>query len=415
MKLNKEKISLTSTFLNALLGGSKIFIGLTINSSALVANGIDSAADVISSFFTFLGIRVAGKPVDQKHPYGYYMAEVVAGLIVTLFLIAAGIMIIYEGINRLITEERVQWSLTGIIVIAVSIVLTEIMARLKFKYGREEESLALVADAEHSRVDVISSSGVLIALLTVPYFWFADGLIALAIGLYILRESYGLGREVTDNLLGVKDEKIEERIKEICKAKNISVSEIKSRKIGAATFAEITIELDPRLKVEEAEKISQELQEGLVEKIKNLKYAVIQIKSHDIKEGFIRPRWGRRYRLGRGKFVPFEPISVPEKRGWRIMIPLKDNEIHLDFGAPQFLLIDRETNGAVHKKIIENPYFGEERAFGMRIVKFSQPDEIMTKKMGPGAEERAKEAGIKITFIPEEKKLPDILSEIEKV
>ena len=405
--MNKEKVSILGILVNFFLGGSKFLVGLMINSAALMSEGIHSGLDLISSFVTFLGIKVAKKPVDEKHPYGHYIAETIGGFVVVILLAGAGIWIIYEGISRIFTKEIVEFSLIGILIISISIILNEVMARLKFKYGRKEESLALVADAEHSRADVVSSIGVLIALIAVKYFWVADGIITFLIGLYILKESYEIGRETTDNLLGVKDEKAEKRIKEICQERNIAISNLKTRKIGAATFAEITIKLDPQLRVEEAETISKSLQDELINKVKNLKYAVIQIESHEIKTGFIKPRWGRRFRF-RGRFQPPRLIG-PSKRGYRIIIPIKDNEIYDDFGASEYLIVDKENGKILQKEIIKNPYFSPEAGRGMRIVKETNADEIITKRIGPGAKERAEELGIKVTIVPLDKKLAEIL------
>ena len=168
--MNQEKVSLLSTIVNFLLAAAKLGAGILINSVALVADAIHSALDIFSSFITFLGIRVAKKPVDDKHPYGFYRAESLAGFIVTLFLFFSAVWIIWEGINRFLKLEAVTFSIWAIGLMVISIILNEVMARLKFYYGRKYESLSLVADAEHSRADVLSSLGVLMGLILVRYY-----------------------------------------------------------------------------------------------------------------------------------------------------------------------------------------------------------------------------------------------------
>ena len=73
--MNKEKVSILAIFVNFFLGGIKFFVGLMINSIALMADGIHSGVDIFSSFFSYLGIRVAKKPATKKYPYGLYSAE----------------------------------------------------------------------------------------------------------------------------------------------------------------------------------------------------------------------------------------------------------------------------------------------------------------------------------------------------
>ena len=103
-----------------------------------------------------------------------------------------------------------------------------------------------------------------------------------------------MGREVIDNLLGTIDDKAEQIIKEHCQKQNISITSLRTRKIGEITSAEITIKLNASLHVDEAEQISKDLQQELMDKIKNLKYIVVQIESHKLTQDSIRPRWGNR-------------------------------------------------------------------------------------------------------------------------
>ena len=394
--MTKESVSILSILVNVAVGLAKALIGLLINSSALLADGIHSITDFISSLGVFIGIKVAKKPVDEKHPYGYYAAETVSGLIVVFLLIISAILIVYDGLKSILEKETVQLELIGFVVVVVSIILVESIARLKFKYGRQEESLALIADAQHSRADVFSSLGVLAGLILTPYFAYADGLMAIVIGIYILKESFNLGKEVVDNLLGVRDEKTEEAIRKYCQQNNIELVSLKSQKIGSATLAEATIKLEARLRVEEAEAISKKMQEDLVKDIKNLQYLLVQIESHKIRQGFVRQRWGKGMTF-RQKFASLGP----EKKGYRIVIPFKDGQFSPDFGSPEYLIIDKKDNKIIQKEVIKNPYFEEigGKGGGIRFIKSLQPDEVIVQKIGQGAQERLKEMAIKITII----------------
>jgi cation diffusion facilitator family transporter len=418
--MNKRKVSVLGILVNVFLGAVKLSAGIFLNSAALIADGVHSSLDIISSFVAFLGIKIALKPEDEKHPYGYQVAETIGGLIVTFILAGASLWIVYEGITRLINREIMEFSFfaLGIGIVALSIGVNEGMARLKFKYGRKEESLALVADAEHSRADALSSVGVLSALFLAKYFWQADGIITILVGLYILKESYNIGREAADNLMGIRDEKVEDEIKAVCLEKNLEMSSLQTSKIGAATSAVISLKLNPELRVEEAEAVSKNLQSELISRINNLKYAVIQIESHDIKEGFIRPRWGRRYGF-KGSFEEEEKKTlsslkgslegIPKKKGRRTVIPVKEGKLFEDFGSPEYLITDREGSLVLRKQIFKNPFYDPEKGGGMRILKLLEADEIITPKIGPGAVKRAEELGIKITIAPSGKKLEELM------
>ena len=398
--MNKETVSILSIWINIFLGASKVVMGVLINSSALIADGIHSATDFLSSLGVYFGIRAAQKPVDKEHPYGHYAAETISGLFVVFLLAISGLWLIFEGIESIFSQEVVHFSFWGIIVIVFSIFANEAMARLKFKYGRRNESLSLIADGEHSRSDAISSVGVLISLLLVEYFLFIDGLVAVLIGIYILQKSYSLGHEVVDNLLGVRDEETERQIRDYCR-KDIFISAVKTRKIGPATFAEIAVELDPELKVAQAEEISRKLQNDLISRIKNLKYVVVEIKSHQRKLGLIKQRWGRR--MGWRTPSPFK------KEGYRTVIPFYQGKFYSDFGSPGYLIIDKK-GLKISRQEIKNPYFEAKHGRGIRFIRLMMPDEVIIKSIGQGARERLKEMGIKIRIVSDETEIEKILT-----
>ena len=399
-KMNKETVSILSIWINIFLGISKVVVGAVINSSALIADGIHSATDFLSSLGVYFGIRAAQKPVDKEHPYGHYAAETISGMFVVFLLAVSGLWIIFEGVKSGLNPEVVHFSFWGIVVIVFSVFANEGMARLKFKYGQQDESLSLIADAEHSRSDALSSVGVLISLLLIEYFLFIDGLVAVLIGIYILQKSYSLGHEVVDNLLGVRDEEIEKQIRDRCQ-KDIFIADIKTRKIGPATFAEITVELDPELKVSQAEEISRKLQHDLISHIKNLKYVTVEIKSHQRKLGLIKQRWGKR--MGWRTPLPFK------KEGYRTVIPFYQGKLYSDFGSPGYLIIDKK-GSEISRQEIKNPYFEAKAGRGMRFIRLMMPDEVIIKNIGQGARENLEEMGIKIRIISDETEIEEILT-----
>jgi len=407
--MNPQSVSIISTFVNFGLGISKLIFGFLTSSVALIADGIDSSLDVFSSFVIFLGLKTARKPVDEKHPYGYWKAESLAGFLVTMLLAVSGLWILYEAATRFFEKKTVNLSVGAIIVIVISIVITEILARLKFHYGRKYQSLALVADAEHSRADVVSSIGVLIGLVLVRYFALADAVIALFIGGYILYQAFQIGREITDSLLDVANKDVEERIKKICLSHKIEISQLKTRKIGAANFAEIKIKLPPKLKVEDVQKIINTLEERLLKNIPELKQIVISIEAYDVAKSIILPTLGKKI----GVLEGFEQIG-PKKLGERIVIPLEEEKISSLFGVDKYLILDKKDKNILRREVIKNPYFEEKHSHGARFIKAVRADKVFTKQIGSNARQNLENFGIEVEIIPSKKSLDNILEEIKQ-
>jgi len=402
--MNPQSISIISTFVNMGLGMSKLFFGTLIGSVALVADGIHSSLDVISSFVTFLGLKTAKKPFDKTHPYGYLKAESLAGFFVMILLAITGIWILYEAVQRFFGEELVVFSSYAILVVIGSILVTELLARLKFKYGRKFQSLALVADAEHSRADALSSIGVLAGLFLVKYFSLADAIIAIGIGVYIIFEAFQIGKEITDSLLDVANKNVEEKIRKICNSHKIELSDIKTRKIGNANFAEIKIKLPPKLKVENVEKITKTLEERLLNNIKELKYVVISIEAYQIKESIVLPKIGPKI----CDAETFEKIG-PKKLGYRLVIPIKDGKINEKFGSTEYLIIDKKDNNILLKETIKNPYCREGSPHGARFVKAVRADKVLTRIIGENAKQNLENFDIEIEIISPEKNIEQII------
>lgn len=292
----KEKTAVISIFVNVVLAGGKITVGVLSNSASIMAEGIHSFMDVFSSAVGYIGIRISQKPEDKKHPYGHYKFEVLSGAIITVILLATGLGIIYEAYQGFLAPEKVSLSYLAFGVMLFSAVVNEIMARVKIYYGKKENSISLLSDGFHSRIDVYISTAVLAGLFLVKYWSYADSLLALLIGLYIIRESFALGKEAVDSLLDVSaGTDIEEKIKEIAAADKIEVSSLKTQKKGFAVTANLEIKLPSNLSVEEATQISNRLREKLIKEIENLRYVSIQIVSHEMATGFYKPDFGRSF------------------------------------------------------------------------------------------------------------------------
>jgi len=400
--MNPQSVSIISTLVNFGLGISKLIFGFLAGSVALIADGIHSSLDVFSSFITFLGLRIAKKPIDKKHPYGHWKAESLAGFLVAILLAISGIWILYEAIMRFFGQELIKLTIGSVIVVGISIIVTEVLARLKFYYGRKHRSLALVADAEHSRADALSSIGVLIGFGLIRYFSLADAIVALGIGAYIIFEAFRIGREITDSLLDVANKDVEERIKKICFSHNIEISNLKTRKIGAFNFAEIKIKLAPKLKVEDVQKLTETLEERLLNNISELKQVVISIEAYDMAKSTVLPRLGKRI----GVLEGFEQIG-PEKMGKRIIIPFKAKKISPVFGTEQYLIIDQKDENILLKEIVKNPYFEKNSPRGARFAKAVRADKVLTQEIGPNARQNLENFGIEVEIIkqwPEELK-----------
>lgn len=182
----------------------KLIGGFFGNSRALIADAVHSASDVVSSFAVLVGVRAAGKPPDDDHPYGHGKYESVAALIVAIFLIVIGLEILMNSVQLVFQGEPPEFpKIIALYIIIISILIKEAMYHYKIRLGRKIKSDALIADAWHHRSDSISSIVALIGVglaiiggrFGIPYLHYFDVVAGAIIAGIIIYVGYKLARD----------------------------------------------------------------------------------------------------------------------------------------------------------------------------------------------------------------------------
>ncbi len=168
---------------NIALAAAKIAAGVLGNSYVLIADGVESAADVFSSLVVWSGLRFSVRPADANHPFGHGKAESVASIIVSLVLLGAALLLALQSFREIgAPQPRTPEPFTLLVLLAV-IVIKETLYRFAWKTGDSLRSTALKGDAWHHRSDALTSAaaflGIAIALLGGPRFASADAWAAL--------------------------------------------------------------------------------------------------------------------------------------------------------------------------------------------------------------------------------------------
>ena len=390
--MNKKNISIVSILVNVVLAFLKLSVGFSIKSAGLIADGVHSGTDILSSVVTYLGVKTAEKPADKEHPYGYNRSETIAGLVVVFLLFLSAAWIIYEGSLSIIKNESFQIGTVALVIVGISVIVNEVMARMKFKIGKRENSLAVIADGEHSRADSLSSVAVLIGLFATHWFPMADGVTAILVGLFIFYETWKLGKEVTDNLLDVSNSEIEKEIKKICSIEEIEIKELKTRKLGAKNSAELKIVLNKEWKMKKVSEVIENLENILLQNINTLDFITIQVVSHSLKEE--KPMLKVERSVCSQK--PLPKIDFV-KKGLRTIISYQNGSFYYDFGALEYLVIDRDQQGKIiQQKIIKNPYFVTGKGYGTKFVKLIKADKIITTEIGTEARKNLQRMGVEV-------------------
>lgn len=264
-------LGILTVIINVTLMLVKIITGVVGNSYALIADGIESASDIITSLVTWVGFHFSLKPADKEHPYGHGKIESLAGVFSGFSLIAAAGIIAYHSVKEIVTPHLVPaWYTLPVLIIIV--IVKETLSRKVLGASDSVSSQALKGDAWHHRSDAITSAaaaiGIAIALFGGPGYEMADDwgallacIIILINGTLIIRAS------MHDVLDGAVDQAsidaVHNLVSEIPSVENVEI--VKIRKSGIGWFVDMHVWVQPQMTIVDGHALSHKIKAAIME------------------------------------------------------------------------------------------------------------------------------------------------------
>ena len=277
MKSSKKvKVAFLSIISNITLIALKIVAGILSGSVSIISEAIHSSMDLVASLIAFFAVKLSSKPADEKHPYGHGKIENVSGVVEGLLIFVAAILIVMEAIKKLIEpNQEVNISYIPIGVMLFSALANTIVSKLLYKVSKEEDSIALEADALHLKTDVYTSMGVAVGLLLIKITGIAilDPIIAILVAFLIIKESWVLLRNAFSPLLDARlSDEEEGKIQFVMsKYKNeiLDYHRLRTRKSGNIKLVDFHMTVNEELTVKESHALCEKIENDLEQVIKN--------------------------------------------------------------------------------------------------------------------------------------------------
>jgi len=258
-------VALVSIAVSCVLAALKITVGIVGHSASVLADGFESAGDVLAAVAVFFGFAIASRPADEDHPYGHGRYETLTGLIVGFILFAAGIGICYRSLQGVNHVHEVP-AFYGIWALLVSMVAKVVMSAVKFHYGRRIRSASLTADAWNDFVDILSALTALTALgltlLDPGRFLVADHYGGFAVGLFVIFTGMRVAKDTSSRLTDeMPDDEMMSAIREVSLTVPgaVGVEKCFARNVGLQYYVDLHLEVDPELTVRESHEIATEV------------------------------------------------------------------------------------------------------------------------------------------------------------
>ena len=262
-----EKIAGIATLLTFFLALGKGIVGFFSGSVALITDALHSTVDILTIFSAWAGLKIAGRKPDKKFPYGYYKAENLATLFISIIIIFISIELLLHSYNQLFEKPDIHLGIITLLVPLISSIISFGIAKYEINTGKEISSQALISNGKESFMDGFSSLAVFAAILGSMFgILYLDGLVGILISLLILK----IGLEtIKDSLFALMDvspgkeieKQIENEIKKINGVKEYS--NLKLRKSGPFIFGEVTIKTDKSTDITRANEISETIKNKL--------------------------------------------------------------------------------------------------------------------------------------------------------
>jgi cation diffusion facilitator family transporter len=267
-------------FANLAVALAKIGLGYYSGAVSILSDGFHSLTDTASNIVGLVGISIARRPPDANHPYGHRKYETMASVGILVFLIVVLVQVLRAALNRLLSGGSARVFPEGIALMTITLIVNLFVVSYELRRGRQLRSEVLLADAKHTRSDVLTSVAVLGALFGVwagyPLF---DPVAALLVAGFIGHACWSIAQEAS-RILG--DEMImdEREVREVIQAVPgvLGCEKIRTRGSADYVFLDLHLWLDRNTPLFTAHETSHVVKDRLMAKFPQLMDVVIHIE-----------------------------------------------------------------------------------------------------------------------------------------
>lgn len=188
---------------NVLLFGAKIFAGLLVNSISVMADAFNNLSDAASSIVGFIGVRMAGKPADEEHPFGHGRVEYIAAFIVAFLVIEVGFSLFKTSLGKVMNPEEMSFQAVTIVILLISVGVKLWLGFFNRKLGERIQSSVMKATAADSLGDVVTTSATILSVAVYGIWGLnIDGIVGLIVSVAVMLAGVKIAKETLTPLIG---------------------------------------------------------------------------------------------------------------------------------------------------------------------------------------------------------------------
>jgi cation diffusion facilitator family transporter len=273
--LRAVQISTAGMFLVAAIQFAIAWIG---GSAGLFADALHNFGDVFTTIALWIAFVISNRAANQRYTYGYYRAEDLAGIFIVLVIIASAIASAVESIQKLTSGNIPTQIYLSMAAALIGVAGNELLAQYKISVGKRINSVSLIADGNHSRIDGLTSLAAFIGLIGVKLgFPKADPIAGIVITIVIVTVVFSTSRGVLQRLLDAVDPHVVPSI--VTTATAVpgveEVTDVRARWVGHTLHVVMNIEVDAELTLSKAHAIAEEVRHRLFHDVRGISEVVV--------------------------------------------------------------------------------------------------------------------------------------------
>ena len=267
-------------FLNLAVAVAKIVLGYATGAVSIVSDGFHSLTDTASNVVALVGVSVARRPPDAKHPYGHRKYETMASLGILVFLVVVLVEVLTAAADRFVNGGSPRVFPEGIALMTITLIVNVWVVAYELREGRRLKSEVLRADAKHTRSDVLTTGAVLGALMGVWWGYpLLDPMAALLVAGFIGHACWGIAQEASRILA---DEIVlpESQVRAVVQSvpEVLGCEKIRTRGSADYAFLDLHLWVNGNTPLEQAHSISHVVKDRLMSQFPQLADVVIHIE-----------------------------------------------------------------------------------------------------------------------------------------
>lgn len=268
--LAREKIIVKTSIIgivtNILLAVFKAVVGVLAHSIAMVLDAVNNLSDVLSSLITLIGVKLANKAPDKKHPLGHGRIEYISSMLVSAIVSYAGVAALIESVKKIFHPQEPIYSGIFFVVVSAAVVVKLLLGRYVKRAGEKVKSGALVASGADAFFDAVLSVSVLgCAIFYVLFHISLEAYVGVGISIVIIKAGLAMLQDTLHDILGQRpDAKTSQQIKQIISTepKVRGVYDLLINNYGPdKNYASVHLELPDTMCVEEVDRLTRRIEE----------------------------------------------------------------------------------------------------------------------------------------------------------